>query len=191
MSKFFSDANLTPEEFAAAEAMVGFKLAIPTGATRNAKGYASWTETGVIDKAIRKDVVGQNGAQRVEFLAVVKIVPVGIDSPNVGKQKWESMLVNYGALKGVAGSAGTGSIDNEKFMSARSLKKLKQLAAVVKLDLSGGLSPAILDAMFPEEGGKTSVLLGTKVAVIMSDSPSDSLQYGNNQNVDSFLRMEV
>jgi hypothetical protein len=191
MSNMFSDMNLTPEETAAAESLIGFNLQVPASVGRDGKGYARWNEIGVVEGAFREDKPGTEGQVRKQFTAKVKIVPAGADSINVGKVKLERMLVNFGALKGVKGAEGAGSLDDEKGMSARSIKKIKQLAVAAGLDLSAGVTGMVLDALFPIENTTPSVLLGTRLALSMSDGPNKKRpEYGNNQNVDNFLRIE-
>jgi hypothetical protein len=187
-----SDMNLSPEELVAVEALISFNLIPPPGVVRDGKGYARWTEMGTIEAAHREDKVGSKGEQRVQFVAKIKIIPSSssIPSSNVGKPKFERMLVNFGVLKGKQGAAGQGDIDTEKSMSARSIKKIRQLAVAVGLDLSAGTTNTILDALFPVEGSNASVLLGTKLALSISDCPAKASQYENNQNVDNFLRVE-
>lgn len=192
MSNPFSDMNLSPEETAAVDAMTSFNLIVPSSVGRDAKGYARWVEMGTVESANREDKPGNQGEQRTQFVAKIKIVPSGSSTPsdNVGKPKFERMLVNFGVLKGKAGAAGAGSADSERLMSAMSIKKIKQLAVAVGLDLSAGLTGTILDALFPVEGGNASVLIGTKLALSISDVKSKDPQYGNNQNIDNFLRVE-
>lgn len=192
MSNSFSDMNLTPEETAAVDALTSFNLIVPSSVGRDAKGYARWVEVGTVESATREDAPGSKGQVRTQFVAKVKIIPSGSTTPsdNVGKIKFERMLVNFGVLKGKQDAAGEGVVDDEKFMSARSVKKIKQLAVAVGLDLSAGLTGTILDALFPVEGGNASVLIGTKLALSISDVKSKDPQYGNNQNIDNFLRVE-
>lgn len=187
----FSDMNLSPEETAAVDAMTSFNLIVPSTVARDGKGYARWNEIGTIESASREDQTGNHGEQRIQFTAKIKIVPSGgPNNDNVGKTKYERMLVNFGVIKGKAGAEGSGDAGSEKIMSAMSIKKIKQLAVAAGLDLSAGVTGAILDALFPLENTTASLLLGMRLALSISDVASGNPKYGNNQNVDNFLKIE-
>lgn len=176
------DLNLNPEQLDAVAALAGFNLIVPEGTPRK-KGVARWTEYVTIEEASREKETSAKGATRTVFTLKAKVIPgPGTTGDNVGRSVNEFMRVNFGVLKGNVAAAGANEVKKELTMSAMALATLKQLVQAAGLDLSGGLTTEILDALFPEGG--TSVLIGQHFSYVITNNEGNKNPNGeNNQGV--------
>jgi hypothetical protein len=117
-----------------------------------------------------------------------KVIPgPGTTNDNVGRTVGAFMRVNFGVVKGNAAAAGANEVKKELTMSAMALQQLKQIVQAAGIDLSGGLTTQILDALFPETG--QGILVGQRFAIVVSNDDSKQNPNGeNNQNISAYLK---
>ena len=170
-----------------------FVLNIPKGVERDKRSVARWTETVVVEAAQRTNTVGNEGEQNTIFTVKLKVLPVG-ESENVGKIFTSWMRVNFGAFAGRSDTSGKKDPKKQRIMSTMSLKKMKQFASAAGVDLSGGWTPEIFDALFPLDTAfpdATSVLNGQNFLVVMTDAPNRKFpDRPNQQDVESVVPAE-
>ena len=186
----FDDETLSPEQLEQCAALAGFNLAVPATAARK-KGVARWTEYVTVEEAYRElEVSEKNSATRTVFSLKAKVIPgPGTTNDNVGRPLNDFMRVNFGVLKGNNASAGTNDPKKELTMSAMALSTLKMLAQAAGIDLTGGITKTILEALFPLEGQGQSILVGQHFAFVVTNDENRQTPRGENtQGISAILK---
>lgn len=186
------DLNIPADAIADAEKAVkgGFNLDVPPNAADQRKnGWARWDEYATIEGASRESKTNKDGEDVVSFNLKFKILPFN-DSINGGRTYTDFNALNYSALK-KDGKVTEQRIDGQLKMNARTIIKLKQLAAIAGLSLDSGVTQEMLDILFPVPGSAedmtgSAVLVGQNITVHVNDSPDKQTPGAYRTGIDGY-----